>query len=126
MIREDNASNNSLFWGFQMGLSDGAFFMIKHTPLPYGNHPILSPICPMGVADMLGLSSMQKSKFLRMIILTFHEKIEKLAWIRLNFSYFSWKMRLFLFLMQDKAFWFLMKDATFWFSNLEWNFPFLI
>ena len=28
--------------------------MIKHTPLPNGNHPILSPICPMGVADMLG------------------------------------------------------------------------
>ena len=36
-----------------MGLSDGAFFMIKHTPLPNGNHPILSPICPMGVADTL-------------------------------------------------------------------------
>jgi hypothetical protein len=39
----------------QMGLSDGAFFMIKHTPLPNGNHPISSPICPMGVADTLGL-----------------------------------------------------------------------
>jgi hypothetical protein len=37
----------------QMGLSDGAFFMIKHTPLPNGNHPISSPICPMGVADTL-------------------------------------------------------------------------
>jgi hypothetical protein len=36
-----------------MGLSDGAFFMIKHTPLPNGNHPISSPICPMGVADTL-------------------------------------------------------------------------
>ena len=36
-----------------MGLSDGAFFMIKHTPLPNENHPILSPICPMGVADTL-------------------------------------------------------------------------
>ena len=36
-----------------MGLSDGAFFMIKHTPLPNGNHPILSPVCPMGVADTL-------------------------------------------------------------------------
>ena len=38
-----------------MGLSDGAFFMIKHTPLPNRNHPILSPICQMGVADTLGL-----------------------------------------------------------------------
>ena len=36
-----------------MGLSDGAFFMIKHTLLPNGNHPISSPICPMGVADTL-------------------------------------------------------------------------
>jgi hypothetical protein len=36
-----------------MGLSDGAFFMIKHTPLLNGNHPISSPICPMGVADTL-------------------------------------------------------------------------
>jgi hypothetical protein len=27
--------------------------MIKHTPLPNGNHPILSPVCPMGVADTL-------------------------------------------------------------------------
>ena len=34
-----------------MGLSDGAFFTIKHIPLPNGNHSILSPICPMGVAD---------------------------------------------------------------------------
>jgi len=33
--------------------SDGAFFMIKHTPLPNGNPPILSPICPLGVADTL-------------------------------------------------------------------------
>jgi hypothetical protein len=37
-----------------MGLSDGAFLMVKHTPLPNGNHPILIPICPMGVADTLG------------------------------------------------------------------------
>ena len=36
-----------------MGLSDGALFMIKMTPLPNGNHPILSPIGPMGVADTL-------------------------------------------------------------------------
>ena len=36
-----------------MGLSDGAFFMIEHTPLPNGNHPISSPVCPMGVADTL-------------------------------------------------------------------------
>ena len=36
-----------------MGLSDGTFFMIKHTPLPNGNHHILSPVCPMGVADTL-------------------------------------------------------------------------
>ena len=40
MIRKDNGSNNSLFLSCQMGLSDGAFFMIKHTPLPNGNHPI--------------------------------------------------------------------------------------
>ena len=53
VIREDNGSNNSLFLSCQMGLSDGAFFMIKHTPLPNGNHPISSPICPMGVADTL-------------------------------------------------------------------------
>ena len=55
MIGKDNGSNNSLFLSCQMGLSDGAFFMIKHTPLPNGNHPILSPICPMGVADTLEL-----------------------------------------------------------------------
>ena len=53
MIRKDNGSNNSLFLSCQMGLSDGAFFMIKHTPLPNVNHPILSPVCPMGVADTL-------------------------------------------------------------------------
>ena len=41
------------FWAAQMGLSDGAFFMIKHTHLPNGNHPILIPIFPMGVADTL-------------------------------------------------------------------------
>ena len=40
VIRKDNGSNN-------------AFFMIKYTRLPNGNHPILSSICPMGVADML-------------------------------------------------------------------------
>ena len=53
MIRKDNGRNNSLFLSCQMGLLDGAFFMIKHTPLPNGNQPILSPFCPMGVADML-------------------------------------------------------------------------
>ena len=37
-------------------MSDGIFFMIKHTPLPNRNHPISSPICPMGVADTLELS----------------------------------------------------------------------
>ena len=42
-----------------MGLSDGAFFMIKHTPLPNGNHPILSPVCPMGVADTLELGPVE-------------------------------------------------------------------
>ena len=40
VIRKDNDNNNSLFLSCQMGLSDGAFFMIKHTPLPNGNHPI--------------------------------------------------------------------------------------
>ena len=34
-----------------MGLSEDAFFMIKHTPSTNGNHSILSHICPMGVAD---------------------------------------------------------------------------
>ena len=53
MIRNDNGSNNSLFLTCQMGLSDGAFFMIKHTPLPNANHPISSPVCPMGEADPL-------------------------------------------------------------------------
>ena len=53
VIRKDNGSNNSLFLSCQMGLSDGAFFMIKHTPLPNGNYPISSPVCPMGVADRL-------------------------------------------------------------------------
>ena len=57
VIRKYNGSNNSLFLNCQMGLSDGAFFMIKHTPLPNGNHPIWSPIFPMGVADALGQSS---------------------------------------------------------------------
>ena len=54
MIRNDNCSNNALFLSCQMGLSDGAFFMIKHTPLPDGNHPVSSPIYSMGVADTLG------------------------------------------------------------------------
>merc|ERR1712051_388455 len=53
VIRKDNGSKNSLFLSCQMGLSDGAFFMIKHTPLPNRNHPIASPVCPMGVADTL-------------------------------------------------------------------------
>ena len=53
VIREDNGSNNSLILSCQMGLSDGVFFIIKHTPLPNGNHPISIPICPMGVADTL-------------------------------------------------------------------------
>jgi hypothetical protein len=55
VIRKDNGSNNSLFLSCQMGLSDGAFFMIKYIPLDNRNHPISSPICPMGVADTLGL-----------------------------------------------------------------------
>jgi hypothetical protein len=54
VIRKDNISNNSLFLSRQMGMSDGAFFMIKHTPLFNGNHPISSFICPMEVADTLG------------------------------------------------------------------------
>jgi hypothetical protein len=62
VIRKDNGSNNYLFLGCQMGLSDGAFFMIKHTPLPNGNHPILSPICPMGVADTLELCGFSLTK----------------------------------------------------------------
>ena len=57
VIRKDNGSNNSLFLSYQMGLSDGAFFMIKYAPLPNRNYPISSPICPMGVADTLRLSA---------------------------------------------------------------------
>ena len=45
-----------------MGLSDGAFFMIKHTPLPNGNQPISSPICPIGVADTLGQCTVEFSQ----------------------------------------------------------------
>ena len=41
-----------------MGLSDDTFFMIEHTPWPNGNHPISSPICPMGVADTLGFEAL--------------------------------------------------------------------
>ena len=62
MIRKDNGSNNSLFLSCQMGLSDGAFFMIKHTQLHNGNHPISSPICQMGVADTLELYSLPFDK----------------------------------------------------------------
>ena len=53
VIRKGNGSNNSLFLSCQMGLSDGAFLMIKYTPLPNGNHPISSPVCQTGVADTL-------------------------------------------------------------------------
>ena len=53
VIRKDNSSNNSLFFSCRMGLSDGAFFMIKHTPLLNGNHPISNPIYQMGVTDSL-------------------------------------------------------------------------
>ena len=42
-----------------MGLSDGAFFMIKHTPLPINNYPISNPICPLGVADTFNRDSKQ-------------------------------------------------------------------
>ena len=42
-----------------MGLSDGAFFMIKHSPLLNGNHSISSPLCPMEVADNIRWSSMR-------------------------------------------------------------------
>ena len=57
-------SNDSLFLSCQMGLSDGPFFMIKQTPLTNGNHPISSPICPMGVADTLGLKGFSSLIFL--------------------------------------------------------------
>ena len=60
MIRKDYGSNNYLFLSCQMALSDGAFFMIKDTPLPNGNHPISSPICPMGVADTVEQGLIQK------------------------------------------------------------------
>ena len=67
VIRKGNGSNNSLFLSCQMGLSDGAFFMIKHTPLPNRNHPISSPVCPMGVADTLEPCLIQKQGFLSKI-----------------------------------------------------------
>ena len=54
VIRKDKGSHKSLFSSCQMGLSDGAFFMVKNTSLPNGNHPILCPICLKGVADRLG------------------------------------------------------------------------
>ena len=60
MIRKDNGSNNSLFLNCQMGLSDGAFFVIKHTPLPNENHPILSPVCP--IADTLEHRNINEKK----------------------------------------------------------------
>ena len=54
MTRKDNGSNSALFLSCQMRLLDGTLFIIKHTPLSDGNHPISSPICPMGAADTLG------------------------------------------------------------------------
>ena len=53
-----------------MGLSDGAFFMIKHNPFPNGNHPISSPICPIGVADTLGTRHFERfTKIVRCIVI---------------------------------------------------------
>jgi hypothetical protein len=60
--------NNSLFLSCQMGLSDGAFFILKHTLLPNGNHPISSPICPMGVADTLELRGLGANFFVKIIV----------------------------------------------------------
>ena len=86
MIRKDNGSNNSLFLSCQMGLSDGAFFMIKPTPLPNGNHPISSPVCPMGVADTL-------------------EHYKKLDYCKVASSRLSWlvaQLRIFRLFMKGK------------------------
>ena len=82
MIRKDNGSNNSLFLSFQMGLSDGVFFMIKHTPLPNRNHPISSPVCPMGVADTLKPCqfSISRNRFLVVRILCLNHWVGK-SWI---------------------------------------------
>ena len=54
-----------------MGLSDGAFSMIKHTPLPNGNHSILSPVCPMGVADTLQLGVLMYLDGVRLVCYIF-------------------------------------------------------
>ena len=63
VTRKENGNNNSFFLSCQMGLSDGAFFMIKHTPLPNENNPISSPVCPMGVADTLEHAKVSESKY---------------------------------------------------------------
>ena len=101
MIRKDNGRNNSLFLSCQMGQSDGAFFMIKHTPLPNGNHHILFPICPMGVADTLA-----------------------------HVLYLKLKQNYFLFLLQDEQTTFFTQNAQVWkkqpktnvdrLSNFQW------
>ena len=44
--------------------------MIKQSPLPNGNHPILSPICPMGVADTLGQWNSYQKDLCHLLILS--------------------------------------------------------
>ena len=63
-----------------MGLSDDAFFMIKHTPLANGNHPISSPICPMGVADTLEQDSLLLATLRYMIKTHALKKLESLVY----------------------------------------------
>ena len=92
-------SNNSLFLSCQMGLSDGAFFMIKHTLhiLPNGNHPISSPICPMGVADTLGHFTPHLGEinfgttFFHEIFLQGFALLQKSLFMKIEMLHTSWK-----------------------------------
>ena len=67
------------FFECRMGLSDGAFFMIKHTPLPNGNHPISSPVCPTGVADMMGTVWFTKKSYKIMTLKSQFKEFEVLC-----------------------------------------------
>ena len=89
MIRKDNGSNNSLFLSCQMGQSDGAFFMIKHTPLPNGNHPISSPVCPMGVADTLEQGPLLANKLQKLKTQLENGKISNLKKVKKVTGYMS-------------------------------------
>ena len=52
--QDDNGSNNSLFLSCQTGLSDGTFFMIKHTPIAQWKSPHFDPYLPNGSSRYVG------------------------------------------------------------------------